>query len=283
MNFVLQPLSLDKLKKFFNKKSSDILDYFIKKSIFSQPERRVGQNHLPVHVPKEHIEQWLVQAIWVDSIWAGSYAIDVINRIEKWWADIKMLSAKVDNTWNLKNTDTWETSLAQKFKETWSDLDSLFHQKKYEVIKTRWLGIFKDKVEEVKKDNSLSNIYYFILIRWWTKLYLLWMEVLLENLKYTSVDFKRTEKKNWNQGRQSVFINWFLNEKYWYTKIYKAKKRLELRLKAKQWYDDNLCLVFGLNIDNEEINFLDELKKENFDLNKYWLKKAKKLFNSSSK
>jgi hypothetical protein len=190
-----------------------------------------------------------------------------------------MLSAKVDNEWELTNADTWETSLAQKFKETWSDLDTLFKNKDFEIIKTEWLWIYKNKLEKVRNDNELEHIYYFILIRWWTKLYLLWMEVLLDNLDSTEVDTERTDKK-WTQ---SVFINWFLEKKYWYTKIYKAKKRLELRLKADEWHKNNLCLVFDLDVDVEEIDFLELLENSDFNIDKYWLDKAKKLFNGTEK
>lgn len=274
MSFVLRPLSIDELKIFFDDNSIKILNYFIKKSIFSQPERVKWQRKLPIQVPKEHIEQWLVQSIWIDWIWAGSYALDVVNRANKWWADVKMLSAQTDDDWKLINWDTWETSLAQKFIETWSNLDNLFENKEFETIKTEWLTIYKNKLELVKDINKLDNIYYFILVRWWTKLYLLWMEVLLNNLVNTSVDIDRTDKPN----TQSVFINWFLDNKYWFTKIYKAKKRLELRLKAKNWNDDNLCLVFDLDVDTEEIDFLELLKDEKFNINEYWIIKAKKLF-----
>lgn len=274
MNYILKPLPKDKLSSFFNNKSISIIEYFIKKSVFSQPERVIWQKKLPIQVPKEHIEQWLVQAIWIEWIWAWSYALDVINRVEKWWADVKMLSAKINDKWDLTNADTWETSLAQKFKKTWSDLDTLFKNQDFETIKKEWLWIYEDKLNQVKNSNDLENIYYFILVRGWSKLYLLWMEVLLENLNNTSVDMCRTDKK-WTQ---SVFINWFIDTKYWYTKIYKAKKRLELRLKAKKWHEDNLCITFNLDLDTEEINLLQEINNNNFDINKYWEEKAKKIF-----
>lgn len=274
MNYILKPLSKDKLSSFFNNKSISIIEYFIKKSVFSQPERVIWQKKLPIQVPKEHIEQWLVQAMWIDWIGAWSYALDVINRAEKWWADVKMLSAKINDKWELTNADTWETSLAQKFKKTWSDLDVLFKNQDFETIKKEWLWIYEDKLNQVKNSNDLENIYYFILVRGWSKLYLLWMEVLLENLNNTSVDMYRTDKK-WTQ---SVFINWFIDNEYWYTKIYKAKKRLELRLKAKKWHEDNLCITFNLDLDTEEINLLQEINNNNFDINKYWEEKAKKIF-----
>lgn len=274
MKFVLQPLTIEQLRGIFNDNSIKILNYFIKKSIFSQPERRIWQKKLPIQIPKEHIEQWLVQSLWFQWIWAGSYPIDILNEKWKWWADVKMLSADVDNNWNLTNKDSWETSLAQKFKETGINLDNLFLNRDFETIKVQWLTIYKNKLELVMQEKDLKNIYYFILLRWWNSLYLLWMEVFIENLDLAEVDLQRTDKKD----VQSVFVKNFIDEKYWYVKIYKAKKRLELRLKPKNWNDDNLCLIFSLTLDDEEVNLLDEIQKENFNIDVYWKEKFEKIF-----
>lgn len=61
--YVLQPLTKEELEKVFDKDASLILQYFIKKSIFSQPEPMTGQKKLPVQIPKEHIEQRIAQAL----------------------------------------------------------------------------------------------------------------------------------------------------------------------------------------------------------------------------
>lgn len=271
MNFILKPLNLDELKKFFNVNSIKILNYFIKKSIFSQPERRIWQKKLPIQIPKEHIEQWLVQSLGTEGIGAWNYAIDIINEKGKWGADVKMLSAKIDKEWNLKNNDSWETSLAQKFIETGKNLDDLFNTWKFEIIKSEWLWIYKNKLNKVIYKHNLKNIYYFVLLRGGEKLYILWMEVLLKNLENAKVNEKRTSK-------DSVFIDNFIDGKYWYIKIYKAKKRLELRLKPKNWFDDNLCIEFLLELDWEEINFIDYIE-EWWDMIDYWKKKVNKIFN----
>jgi hypothetical protein len=39
MSYVLRPLKIEELNNFFDDKSILILNYFIKKAIFSQPER----------------------------------------------------------------------------------------------------------------------------------------------------------------------------------------------------------------------------------------------------
>lgn len=274
--YVLRPLDLSEIKTFFDKDARTVIDFFIKKSIFSQPERKPWQNILPVQIPKEHIEQWVVQALWVEWIGAWSYPVDVINRTQKWGADIKMLSASVDDDWNFTAGDSGETSLAQKFQWTWNELDQLFANKEYERIKTEWLEIYVNKLNEVVENEDLVKVYYFILLRGWDKLHIVWMEVILNNIKNVSVDTKRTTLS-------SVFLKGFINDTLWYLKIYKAKKRLELRLKPKKWLDNWYCLTFELDtmIDNTEIDLLEMIKNKE-DLNKYWLEKAQKLFTKKS-
>lgn len=270
--YVLRPLSQIELNNIFDHNSIKVINYFIKKSIFSQPERRIGQNILPIQIPKEHIEQRVVQALWVEGIWAGSYPVDVIHREEMRWADIKMLSAEVDINGNLTNKDSWETSLAQKFQWTWNELDQLFANSEYERIKREWLEIYVNKLNDVITIQRLEKIYYFILLRWWDKLHILWMEVLIENISNVNVNVNRTTAS-------SVFLDWFINNTLWYLKIYKAKKRLELRLKPKAWHEWNYCLTFDLSamVDNWEVNILDMV--ENWEnLNHYWLEKANSIF-----
>ena len=58
---VITPLKKDKLEEFFNKDAQNLLKYFLFKAIFSQPELVNNQSKIPIQVPKEHIEQWLVQ------------------------------------------------------------------------------------------------------------------------------------------------------------------------------------------------------------------------------
>jgi hypothetical protein len=39
--YVLRPLNIKEIENFFSNDARKVMDYFIKKSIFSQPERRV--------------------------------------------------------------------------------------------------------------------------------------------------------------------------------------------------------------------------------------------------
>ncbi len=84
MNHVINPLSKEELSSFLDVKSKEIIKYFIAKSLFSQPEPKIGQKTLPIQVPKEHIEQWFTQSFDVKPVGAGSYPIDIYNERENW-------------------------------------------------------------------------------------------------------------------------------------------------------------------------------------------------------
>lgn len=226
---VLKPLSADELKKFFDDTALEVINYFIKKAIFSQPEPLEGQKSLPIHIPKEHIEQWVVQALKALPVGSGSYPVDVVREGD-WGADVKMLSCKVDASGDLQNGCSGETSLAQKFKETGVDLDSLFRTEKYEDILQGWAGIVREKLNAVKKDNNLRSIYYFFILRAGRRFFLCGLEVDVNEISNISVK---------NTSRQSVWAANYIDDNYGEVKVYKAKKRIELRLYPKCWVDND--------------------------------------------
>ena len=113
MNYVLTPLNRNQFDELFSPKAIKVIQYFINTSIFAQPEVRANKDILPIQIPKEHLEQWFIQALNVESVGSGSYPIDILKP-HQWGADVKMLSCKVDKNKNLTNGDSGETSLAQK-------------------------------------------------------------------------------------------------------------------------------------------------------------------------
>lgn len=256
MNTVLKELTKHELENIFGEKEELILKYFIYKNLFSQPEILPTQEELPIHIPKEHIEQWVVQALGVESTGAGSYPIDVYSPIEKWGADVKMLSAKIDQEGNLKkNCESGETSLAQKFKDTGISLDSLFTTKQYELIKTQWLRIFKEKYEKVKEEKGIEDIYYFFIIRAGLVFYLVGLKLELVNLSNVIVD--TTSKRE-----QAVVLKNFIDSQLGTARIYKAKKRLELRLYPAEWESRGNYIKFSCSFNIDKIQLKDTITDE---------------------
>ncbi|MBU3102259.1 hypothetical protein KPL44_23760 [Clostridium sp. DSM 17811] len=263
---VLRPLSLIELRGIFDDTAIEVLEFFIRKSVFSQPERIPGQEHLPIQVPKEHIEQWVVQAIGGHPVGAGSYGVDVIKP-GIFGADVKMLSCKIDAFGNVTNSDSGETSLAQNFKDTGVSLDQLFQDKKYEEIVDGWKKIITYKLEKVKTEQSVNKIYYIFILRAGVNFKLCGMEVNIDELQNISAD---------HASSSSLFIDNFIDSNFGGVKIYKAKKRMELRLRAKYWVDHNMTLNFNLNFNSEQVNIRELV--ENKTLSEYEHKLARSSF-----
>lgn len=55
--FVLRPISKIELLELLDPKAQEVIQYFIKKSLFAEPEPLPEQEARAVQVPKEHIEQ----------------------------------------------------------------------------------------------------------------------------------------------------------------------------------------------------------------------------------
>jgi len=193
-NFVLTPLSEIELRRFFDDDALRVIDFFLKKSIVSQPEKMPGQEDLPIQIPKEHIEQWIVQALGVKPIGAGSYPVDVVSA--NWGADVKMLSCKLDKNGSLKNADSGETSLAQKFGDgnfgDGNTLDDLFSQGRREFIWSKWQDILVEKYKKVEIDHNITDIYYFIVLRAGSIFHLCGLRVDLLKLGNTTINESRS-------------------------------------------------------------------------------------------
>lgn len=259
---VLTPLTRQELTAFFDDTAIEVIQFFLKKSIISQPEKIEGQNDLPIQIPKEHIEQWVVQALGVRPIGAGSYPVDIIS--DTWAADVKMLSCKVDRDGDLTNSDSGETSLAQKFGDgnfgDGNTLDALFASRQYSFIWDRWKEILVNKYQRVITDHNIEDIYYFIVLRANNQFHLCGMKINLEELVNTSLNAVRSTN-------DSIWVDDFINNNYGHIKIYKAKKRLELRLKPKYWVDNNKVITFDTDFQQIIANIREKI--ENNELENY--------------
>ena len=257
MNYVINPLSKEELSSFLDTKSKEIIKYFIVKSLFSQPEPKMGQKTLPIQVPKEHIEQWFTQSFDVKPVGAGSYPIDIYNERENWGADIKMLNIKLNKKGEIAKGDSGEASLGQKFGGPGVNLDKMFELGDFEEIKNQWVILFRKKYESLTKEFPIEKIYYFFILRPSSQtsgadFYFTGAILNVNKLEDVSVDTLRTTKK-------SVFLSNFIDAEFGNTKIYKAKKRLELRLTAKKWIDEGKSIKITTSFTHSHV----DLRKEN--------------------
>ena len=258
---VLRPLPQEELKSFFSEHSLKVIQYFMNTSLFAQPEVYKDKKSLPIQIPKEHLEQWFVQALQVEAVGAGSYPIDILKPNE-WGADVKMLSCKVDKNDNLGNGDSGETSLAQKFVGTGISLDDMFKNEHYQEIINGWTDIWKEKIIKVKSEKNIEKVYYFFFLRGSSKeSYICAFEVNSEKIN-TNIISQRDEN---SQIKQSIFLNGVIDVKYGNAKIYKAKKRLELRLKPKNLLDDNFLIAIPTQNPTKEDIYALVQDRDRFD------------------
>lgn len=249
---VLRPLSVSELNEIFDDTSKKVIKYYIDKAVEFQPELKPGQKNRPIQIPKEHIEQWIVQAIECEAVGAGSYPVDIIKHGE-FGADIKMLNCKVSSNGKLLNTKSGEASLAQKFKDDDETLDDLFKNHKWNKILSKWMDILSEKYKTVLHDKEVDVIYFIFLLRAGNTFYICGCELDTDKIYDLKVDKKRTTSN-------SVFIKKFIDSKYGEVKIYKAKKRMELRLYPSYWVDQKKVLLFESTKTVETKNMRDFIK-----------------------
>lgn len=260
----MNPMTKEELLDIMDENANDIMKYFIKKSLFSQPEILPEQSSRATQIPKEHIEQWFVQALGANPSGAGSYPVDIYDANKGWAADIKMLNAQVLPNGKLANADSGEASLGQKFKGVGVDLDSLFNTGRFEEIRELWLDIIREKERKVLEEISgITHIKYLFILRAENSFYLVGCNLDGNQLSDTSVDTDRTTGT-------SVFLRGMIDPALGNTKIYKSKKRLELRLRPKEWIDRGLFIEFKTDFspykaDLSQIHDLDLFLESQFN------------------
>lgn len=155
------------------------------------------------------------------------------------------------------SAESGEASLGQKFEDAGVDLDNMFKNRQYEHIKTSWLDIFTNKITQVKKDYPfIEKIIYLFILRAGSDFYLVGCSVDMTELTNVQVASNTTDK--------SVFLDNFISINYGNAKIYKAKKRLELRLRPKKWVDDGFAILFKTDFKQNNIRLYDEALNEEF-------------------
>ena len=259
---IINFLNTGEIDLFLGKKGKKVIEFFIKKSMISQPELFQNQNPLPVQIPKEHLEQWLCHALKASPTGAGSYPVDIIKGI-KWASDVKMLSHKVNKDNSFRNSDSGETSLGQKFKDIGVKLDEMFEKFKYDEILSGFMNVFQEKYKKVTIDKDISEFYYIVFIRAGNKFYCSIISLDLNEVDNIKIDLDRSKN-----SKTSVWTSNFINKDCGSVKIYKSKKRMELRLRPNFLKDNNMLYEFDVILTNK-IKDIYSLVDSDINIKKY--------------
>ncbi len=120
-----------------------------------------------------------------------------------------------------------EKSLIQNFKTSGADLDTLFKEKKDEDALKLYISQYSKKLEDVKKEKNLTDLFILAFVSTIKDVYLLCFKVNLENMKNVSSGGFVNKQKD---SCVNINVCNFINTSFGNVKLYKSKKRLELRL-----------------------------------------------------
>ena len=268
---VLEEVKIDELNQIFDVNSKKVFDYLLQRTVISYPEFLPGQNNTALYLEKKQCEQWIVQSLGLKPVGEGSYPIDGIK--DKNGFDVSSLAlGQTPKTKKMKN-QTGEKSLGQKFDdenfgEDGENLDGLFKSKDYDKIISAWRKILKKKWGDTIKDQKLENLYLINLISYKPedKMFIFLLKINYEKLDIISED-RRTDK--------SVWVKNFIDPKIGDAKIYKSKKRLELRLKPIEFIKNKSYLEFKLENKIKSLNLREAFENKD-NKNKYLLEETKK-------
>ena len=254
-NQVLKFLDKNEIEEIIDEPATKVISYLLKKVLFSQPELREGKETANIQMTKEFLEQWIAQALDMEIVGAGNYPIDVYDSEKKIGIDIKFLSLKIDEEGNFTKDISNETSLAQNFKNEGKDLDQLFAKKEYEIILERWKGLMNRKLQKAITEKKLKKLFYFIFIRGGDSI----------NLAVAEVNPKNLDNLEVIRGNDSsVFVKGYCEEKYGEVKVYKSKKRMELRTFPINLEKDEKMITwnFGNIYEHKNINLRNLIVNE---------------------
>jgi hypothetical protein len=119
-----------------------------------------------------------------------------------------------------------EKSLIQNFSESGENLDHLFHEKNHITAVGLFVENYSKKLLKCKTDKSLNELYILAFISTNTEVHMICFKINLGNLKnVSSGGFVGNKDKSVN-----IIVNNFINSTYGNVRLYKSKKRMELRL-----------------------------------------------------
>lgn len=267
--YLLNFLNKEEIEQIIDPTAYKVISYLINKTSFSQPEIKDLSEPTGIQVTKEFLESWISQACDLQKTGAGSYPIDVY-KYGDFGADVKSVSTSVDKNGNLTKRISGESSLGQNFSDGEINLDTLFKDKNKDELLKKWKAILYEKYHKPFVDYEIKDFYYFIFIRAGNTVLLSIAKIEPLNLPILeSGDFTKT----------SLLINNVLENKYGNAKIYKSKKRMELRLFAKNLAEDNLVISWNFNDHKPSIANLRELVQSG-GLEKHQKSELKKFFNA---
>lgn len=177
------------------------------------------------------MEYLTTRVMGAERIGEGNGPFDIIKNGE-FAADVATLCLNINAT--------NEKSLVQRLREGGESLDELFINQNINRIMEIFKNLYLQKYRNGMDENNIENAYYFIFISDVTSVYLSIFKINLEAISIVSNNGLTTRG-------QSLKVTNFIDERYGKVIIYRAKKRMELRLKKEILEEGNTIELFNIN------------------------------------
>lgn len=175
------------------------------------------------------IDEWIIErATNGKRIGEGNCPMDILSGNNK---GIDVMSLCLNS--NVSN----EKSLMQNFSNSGQDLDNLFIENKGDEAIKLYLDDYKLKLQNFSKKFKTEDIYLLAFLSDNESIYLTLFKIHIENLESVT-------HGGFTPKQKSLNINGFISDNYGTTKLYKSKKRLELRFKRDVVNNFNTVKIF---------------------------------------
>lgn len=169
-------------------------------------------------VEDEFAEYYIAKSSGGSEVGGGSCAMDVIAFLKcKIGIDVMcvIMNKSMPN----------EKSLIQNFSSSGADLDSMFKQRQDKEAVSQYLEQYSHKLEGVKAKHSLEDLYILAFVSTISEIFLVCFKIDMSNIKnVVSGGFVGGESS------VNISVSNFVDSAYGTVKLYKSKKRMELRL-----------------------------------------------------
>lgn len=182
-----------------------------------------------LYLESEFTEWWIEKASCGIHVGAGRYPIDVISDN----SGIDVLSVCINK--NISN----EKSMIQIFKGDSAMLDTSFKDGKYHEIVDLFSSTLKEKICKCLNDRKLDNIYYVAFISTKTDIYCFALKIQHDYINNLQPLLSKCTKT-------SIILENVIDDKYGSSKIYKSKKRMEIRFKRDILSNEKVIKLFNL-------------------------------------
>jgi hypothetical protein len=135
-----------------------------------------------------------------------------------------------------------EKSLIQNFKSSGSNLDTLFKEKKDQEAVALFMNDYKKKLEKVKEDKNLTDLYILAYISVDTDIYIACFKIDISKIAYVTSGGFVGKKENY----VNIIVDNFIDSNIAQVKLYKSKKRVELRLKKELLQEKHIYKIYSI-------------------------------------